>query len=158
MDGNAMSGIKTFQRLFAYDDWANRQVLSLMPTAPARSLELLAHIFSAERLWWERLHRQSQSFPVWVNFTLDQCEQQAREIPQLWRDYLGRLTEDGLNRAVPYKNTIGESFSNTVEAILMHVYTHSTYHRGQIATNIRETGGTPANTDFIHSVRKGFVE
>jgi uncharacterized damage-inducible protein DinB len=153
-----MSGIKTFQRLFTYDEWANRQVLSLLPRAPARSQELFAHILSAERLWWERLHQHVQGFPVWPNFTLAQCEQQATEIAQLWRDYLGGLPADGLSRTVPYKNTIGETFSNTVEDILMHVYTHSAYHRGQIATNMREAGGTPAYTDFIHSIRKGFVD
>lgn len=152
-----MSGIGHFQRLFAYDDWANRQILSLLPAAPPRSLELLAHIFSAERLWWERLHQQTQSFPVWPNFTVVQCEQQAESVPQLWREYLGGLPDEGLNQTVRYRNTIGEGFSNRVEDILTHVYTHSAYHRGQIAANIRGTGGTPTNTDFIHCIRQGFL-
>ena len=153
-----MSGIGHFQRLFAYDDWANQAVLRLLPSAPPRCLELLAHILSAERLWWERLRQRTQSFPVWPNFTLHECEQQAKEIPHLWRDYLSELTEEGLSHTVLYKNTLGESWSNTVEDILIHVYTHSVYHRGQIATNMREAGGTPAYTDFIHSIRQGFVE
>jgi uncharacterized damage-inducible protein DinB len=151
-----MDGIKHFQRLFAYDDWANRQVLSLLPAAPARSLELLAHILAAERVWWERLHQRTQSFPVWPNFTLEQCARQAEEISLLWREYFGGPPD--LDTAISYKNTIGESFSNRVEDILMHVYTHSAYHRGQIAANIRENGGTPLNTDLIHCIRQGCVE
>jgi uncharacterized damage-inducible protein DinB len=132
--------------------------LSLQPAVPPRSLELLAHIFSAERLWWERLHQQTQTLPVWPNFNLVQLKQQADQVPQLWRDYLSSLQEPGLSQIIQYRNTIGESFSNRVEDILMHVYTHSAYHRGQIAINIREAGGTPMNTDFIHSIRQGFVE
>jgi uncharacterized damage-inducible protein DinB len=35
---------------------------------------------------------------------------------------------------------------------------HSSYHRGQIAADMRAAGVTPAFTDFIHAVRQGFVE
>jgi uncharacterized damage-inducible protein DinB len=153
-----MSGIRQFERMFSYDEWANREVLRVIPSAPSRSLELLSHILSAERLWWERIHQQTQTFPVWPNFTLDECERQVEEVSELWREYLAKLPEGGLSQIILYKNTFGESWSNTAEDILMHVYTHSAYHRGQIATNMREAGGTPAYTDFIHSIRQGFVE
>jgi uncharacterized damage-inducible protein DinB len=151
-----MDGIQHFQRLFSYDEWANREVLSLLPSAPARSIELLSHIFSAERLWFERLQQRTQTFPVWPNFTREECARQAEEIPLLWREYFAGLPH--LEATVSYQNTIGERFRNRVEDVLMHVYTHSAYHRGQIAANIRENGGTPLNTDLIHSIRQGFVE
>jgi len=35
---------------------------------------------------------------------------------------------------------------------------HSTYHRGQIASAVREAGGAPAYTDYIHAVRQGLIE
>ena len=76
-----MDGIKYFQRLFKYDDWANRQVLSLLPTAPPRSLELLAHIFLRGKTVVGALHQRTQSFPVWPNLSLEQCAQQAEEVP-----------------------------------------------------------------------------
>ena len=153
-----MSRIRQLERLFSYDEWATREVLRVLPSAPPRSLELLAHILSAERLWWERIHQQTQSIPVWPKFTLDECERQVKEVSDLWREYFAKLPEGGPSQIVLYKNTFGESWSNTAEDILMHVYTHSAYHRGQIATNMREAGGTPAYTDFIHSIRQGFVE
>jgi uncharacterized damage-inducible protein DinB len=34
---------------------------------------------------------------------------------------------------------------------------HSAYHRGQIASHMREQRYTPAYTDFIHAVRQGHV-
>jgi uncharacterized damage-inducible protein DinB len=45
-----------------------------------------------------------------------------------------------------------------VEDVLTHVLFHSAYHRGQIALQMRASGAEPAYTDFIHAVRKGFVE
>ena len=39
-----------------------------------------------------------------------------------------------------------------------HVVIHSAYHRGQIASDVRASGGVPAYTDYIHAVRQGLIE
>jgi DinB family len=39
----------------------------------------------------------------------------------------------------------------------MHVVMHGTYHRGQIAAEVRAAGGAPEYTDFIHAVRAAAV-
>ena len=57
-----------------------------------------------------------------------------------------------------YRNSQGETWSSRKDDILMHVVMHSAYHRGQIAADMRIAGLVPAYTDFIHSVRQGFVE
>jgi uncharacterized damage-inducible protein DinB len=59
---------------------------------------------------------------------------------------------------VSYKNSQGETWSSRKDDILMHLITHGTYHRGQVATAMRAAGFTPAYTDFIHSIRRGFVK
>jgi uncharacterized damage-inducible protein DinB len=59
---------------------------------------------------------------------------------------------------VDYQNSKGENWKSRIDDILMHVITHSAYHRGQIAADMRSAGMNPAYTDFIHSVRQGFVE
>jgi uncharacterized damage-inducible protein DinB len=58
---------------------------------------------------------------------------------------------------VTYTNSKGEVWTSGVEDILTHVTIHSAYHRGQIASDLRAEGHTPAYTDFIHAVRQGFV-
>ena len=63
---------------------------------PARALELTSHIFSAQHVWLARLHQQTQPFPVWPDFTLQQCEAQAAELPRLWQRYLNEAGEEGL--------------------------------------------------------------
>lgn len=146
-------------RLFAYDDWANREVLATLNKTggqPPRSVRLMAHIFSAQKLWLERLQSQEQSLPVWPDFSLRECEAQAAELPRLWENYLAH--DAGLARPVVYKNSKGESWTSRPEDVLLHVVMHSAYHRGQIATDMRAAGLTPAYTDFIHAVRQGFVK
>ena len=156
-----MDMLQKFRRLFKYDAWANREVLlglSTREAAPARPVQLLAHILSAERLWLERLQERPQSYAVWPDFTLSECRQEIEELEQSWTAYIADLSLQRLLHAVEYKNSKGERWSNSISDILMHVVLHSAYHRGQIAMAVREAGYTPVYTDFIHAVRQRLVE
>jgi len=156
-----MELLEHLRRQFAYDEWANREVLAGLKASsrpPARPRQLLAHILSAERLWLERIRTQPQSLPVWPDFTLDQCEEQVADLARLWREFLGQISPAGLSETVVYKNSKGEPWTSTVEDILTHVVLHSAYHRGQIASQVRAGGEQPAYTDFIHAVRQGLIE
>jgi uncharacterized damage-inducible protein DinB len=149
------------RRQFVYDEWANREVLAAIRNSGGeseRSLQLLAHILSAERLWLERLRGQRPSLPVWPAFNLEQCETQTAEMGRLWREYLELVTTGDVAQAVSYKNSKGEPWTSTVLDILTHVVMHSAYHRAQIASHMRASGQVPAYTDFIHAVRQGLVK
>jgi len=152
--------LEHISRLFSYDDWANREVLISLRAAdapPARSIGLLAHIVSAERLWLERLVAQKQTLPVWPPFTLDQCRTEIEQLPGLWKNYLASLAETGLVDSINYKNSKGETFTSQKQDVLLHVVMHSAYHRGQIGADMRAAGFTPPYTDFIHAVRQGLL-
>jgi uncharacterized damage-inducible protein DinB len=155
-----MELLEHLRRQFAYDDWANREVLAGLRASAhpaARPRQILAHVLAAERLWLERIGDQPQSLPVWPELSFDQCEAQIAELAQLWRDFLGQLSPAGLSEKITYKNSKGEPWSSTVQDVLTHVVLHSAYHRGQIASQMRAGGEAPAYTDFIHAVRQGFV-
>jgi uncharacterized damage-inducible protein DinB len=156
-----MELLEHLRRQYAYDEWANREVLAGLKASahPAeRPRQLLAHILSAERLWLERLRKQPQSRPVWPDLTFEQCEAQIVDLARLWREFFGQLSPVGLLETVVYKNSKGEPWTSTVEDILTHVILHSAYHRGQIASQVRAGGEQPAYTDFIHAVRQGLIE
>jgi uncharacterized damage-inducible protein DinB len=148
-------------RLFAYDDWANREVLAALRNAPnpaARSLKLIAHVLSAEGLWLARINQENPSLPVWPELTLAQCEAEANKLGVSWSSYLDDCEESRLSRQIKYVNSKGESWTGQIDDILLHVITHSAYHRGQIASDMRAAGLTPAYTDFIHAVRQDLVK
>ena len=149
------------RRLFAYDDWANREVLAALrnaPNPPARSLKLIAHILSAEGLWLARINQEKPSLPVWPELALAQCEAEGDALGTSWRSYLEECKEAGLSHQIRYVNSKGETWSSQVDDVLLHVITHSAYHRGQIASDMRAAGLTPAYTDFIHAIRQEIVK
>lgn len=147
---------RSLQHLFNYDEWANLEVLRILrSSATERSQKLLAHILSAERLWLERLQTKPPSRPVWPELPLAECEKEIKALAAEWKRWL--QTAD-LDRQVNYKNSKGEPWTSREEDILLHVITHSAYHRGQIAADLRAAGMQPAYTDFIHGVRQGMVE
>jgi uncharacterized damage-inducible protein DinB len=153
--------IEHFRRQFAYDAWANGEVMAVIRADGGeneRTLQLVSHIVAAERLWLERLRSQPQSVPVWPKVDLGWCEAQALELRGLWAEYLQRISGTELGRNISYKNSKGEAWGSTIEDVLSHVILHSAYHRGQIASHMRSIGQTPAYTDFIHGVRQGLVE
>ena len=156
---------KDFQRMFAYDRWANRECLSAMGAAKSISADTLArmaHILSAQKLWLERIQKQPQSMKVWPTSTLQECQALAEELESPWQTYLERIGNQfapgSPNDQVEYRNSKGELWSSGVEDILTHVLFHSAYHRGQIALQMRASGSEPASTDFIHAVRQGFID
>ena len=156
-----MELVDYFRRQFAYDAWANREVLAVVRAsaqAQSRPLQLMAHILSAERLWLERLQQRPQSLPVWPEFNLEQGEAQAAELGRLWNNYLDEMSPASLSKTVSYKNSKGEPWTSAVQDVLTHVLMHSAYHRGQIASHMRASGQTPAYTDFIHAVRQGLIK
>ena len=54
-----------------------------------------------------------------------------------------------LSQPVQYVTGKGQTFSNSLHEILFQVINHSTYHRGQIATEFRQSGLEPLLTDYI---------
>jgi len=149
------------RRQFAYDAWANQEVLKAIRTAGdenSRSLQLISHILAAERVWLERLKQQPQSVPVWPEPNLAQCEAEASVLGELWFQFLDLITAGDVAQTISYKNSKGELWTNTIVDVLSHVVMHSAYHRGQIASHMRASGQTPAYTDFIHGIRQGFVK
>jgi uncharacterized damage-inducible protein DinB len=149
------------RREFAYDAWANQEVLAAIRktgSEDARSLQLMTHILAAERVWYERLKQVPQSVPVWPEPDLSRCEAESVTLNGLWHEYLDLVTAGDVSQTISYKNTKGELWTSEISDVLTHVVMHSAYHRGQIASHMREIGQTPAYTDFIHGVRQGLVK
>lgn len=155
-----MELVDYFRHQFAYDDWANREVLTALRThrADERPLELLAHILGAKRIWLERLKQQPQRIPVWPRLSLEECETHVAELSRAWREYLDSVSPGQLAQPISYTNSKGERWSSTVQDVLTHVILHSAYHRGQIASTMRAKSQTPAYTDFIHAARQELIE
>lgn len=155
-----MDILKHYLRLAEYDAWANREVLRSLreagKAAPARALALMAHVVAAQNIWVERVKNPGAKPPVWPEWSLDEVEQKMPVVMEGWRAILSD-GDAGLRRSIEYQNSKGEKWANNVGDIFQHVMMHGMYHRGQIATLLRQAGANPAYTDYIDAVRKGLI-
>jgi uncharacterized damage-inducible protein DinB len=69
--------------------------------------------------------------------------------------YLAGLSDADLERIVEYRTMAGEAHADTLALLIRHVVNHSTYHRGQAATQLRQLGQAPPGTDLVKYLRQG---
>lgn len=150
---------------FEYEKAAHQKTVDSFGTVPEtarpeqdfqKALDLFSHIMAARRLWLYRMGAIS-SLPEDLFRTgnsLTEVVQQMKEIHALWDSYLETLNALELRRAFEYTSTEGDRYRNSVEDVLVQLFGHSLYHRGQIAGIIRGLGGVPAATDFIYWKRE----
>ena len=150
-----------FRRELHYDDWANREVLRHLQresSPPASCVGWFAHVLGAKAEWLARLEGQKSELPVWPKLTLDELEPSLGRLRERWTHYLERLGPADLARSISYVNTKGDTWRSRIDDVLTHVLVHGAYHRGQIASAMREAGLTPPLTDYIHATRSGHLE
>ncbi len=139
-------------QMLQYDAWANRAVLEAA-VEKARVLHLLGHLAQAKRVWLLRLEGQETSaMDLWPQRPLAHWRE---ALPQTDRAWIQRIADESPQRIVEYRNQSGAMFRTPLEEIALHVVNHGTYHRGQLATAVKQAGGTPPVTDFIAWSRAG---
>lgn len=160
--------IQDFRTLYEYNSWANHRTLdscaSLTPEQFTRDLgssfgsvrDTLVHILGAEWIWLERWHgRVPAGLPVAKDFPdLESVRRRWAEVERDLIDYIASLTPEDLQRTIQFKTLAGVPVSQPLWPCLQHLANHSTYHRGQIATLLRQLGAKPVSTDLIGFYRE----
>jgi uncharacterized damage-inducible protein DinB len=149
--------------LYRYNSWANEEVLTAVSRAsPAdftrdlksshRSMrDTLTHLVWAEWIWLQRWKGTSpmevfspDDFP-----TVDSLADRFRAVAAERSGFLEGLTAEALSREIEYRNLKGETWRYPLWQQLHHVVNHSTYHRGQVITMLRQVGESAPATDFL---------
>lgn len=149
-----------FDRLFSYDRWANEQMIAALersPAVPEKAMRLMAHIVAAEWLWLDRINLAPPRIAVWPELELQRIREENSVASAAWKEQIAKLDGEKDVLAIAYTNTRGERFESTIEEIATHVVMHSAYHRGQVATMLRESGEAAPVIDFIHATRQHLV-
>ena len=158
----------SIHRHLTFNTWANTQLVNtLKETADEiyfhenkssfpSIAKTVAHMFGAQNIWLKRLQGNTQNtwpsseFEKDKSGALNGLVQTSSEL-QL---FIGSKGDDFLGSEYSYTNMKGEPFRDPVEDTLFHIVNHSTYHRGQIISMLREAGVTNiVSTDLIHYLR-----
>ena len=151
------------KNLFAYNQWANTRftdaLRGLEPgllTKPLVSsfpslLETCGHLVGAEWVWLRRwLGESPGGIPDWVTRPLFEDLMARLTGLESERDaFLQTLGGSELDGAVAYRFISGDSRVTPLADLFVHVVNHSSFHRGQLTTLLRQVGATPPSTDYI---------
>ena len=148
--------------LLAYNAWANRRLLRAtaalsrellrrdLGTSHGSAWTTLLHIAWGEWLW---LGRCQGAAPRGLDprdcGDLPDLEARWAEIGRDQVAFVARLSAPDLARRISYENPPGTPWTYPLEEMLRHVVNHSTYHRGQVASQLRQLGITPLPTDYL---------
>lgn len=157
------------RQLFAYNAWANGKIFDAAAglTAEQYTRDLksshggihgtLAHIVWAEQLWLHRwLERPNPAVPQGRDLAdLAAVRGRWEEVEAERATFLQEMTERRLNEMRTVKPSTGGAFSHSFAQMFRHVVDHSTYHRGQVVTMLRQVGAVPPNTGLIVFYRGG---
>ena len=160
--------IEDIRTLFDYNAWANQRSLEACAAVSEeqftrdlgssfRSLrDTLAHIYGAEWIWLERWHgRTPTQLPSATDFPdLPATRRRFAEIDRNLVDYVASLTAGDVQRVMEYKTPAGVAQAQPLWQMLQHLANHSTYHRGQVTTLLRQLGAKAVSTDLIGFYRE----
>jgi len=151
-----MNTIEHLRQLFAYNDWANRRIITaLKENKSERARKILAHLLVTEKEYFERLYgKDSTGFDFWQDLYLEDCEKLARETADACEKLLRKFEEESLGGIATYKTSEGIAYKNTYRELLTHVLVHSSIHRGNIILKMREEGFAPPKIDYIIYLRE----
>jgi uncharacterized damage-inducible protein DinB len=160
--------VNEFLELFAYNAWANRTIFAAVARLPEeqyfRDLKsshggihgTLAHIVWAEQLW---LHRWvGKPNPAVAQGTdlksLTAVRSRWEEVEAERGSFLAGFVTGRLEDSKLVKPSSGGEYCHSFRQMFRHFINHSSYHRGQIVTLLRQLGVAPPNTDLIVYYRK----
>jgi uncharacterized damage-inducible protein DinB len=150
-----------------YNYWANLQLTNFILKIENEKLntEIISsfssirktvyHIWDAEVIWLERLLKSTVSaWPpsqIFDNETkIDILLNSSKNLLELIQD----KPDSFFQGFTTYSDSKGNSLTTLNDEILHHVFNHSTFHRGQLVTMLRQLGYNQIpQTDFIAFVR-----
>lgn len=154
--------------LYDYNAWANQRALdSVAPltveqfTRPLGSSfaslrDTLAHIWGSQWVWLERFQGRSPAALPDVGQFPDLSTLRARwdDDEERLQKFVSSLTQEDLNRVISYRTMKFGEYRNPLWQSMQHMVNHSTYHRGQVATLLRQLDAKPISTDLMHFYRE----
>jgi len=150
-------------RLLQYTVWANHRVLHAAATLSVDDFKrdlhnshggvrgTLVHTMGAEWIWLERWKGFSPTrgidegeFP-----TIVELSQRWRTVEDHRASWLQGLSETSPGEVLRYSTLDGRTFESALWKLVQHTANHSTYHRGQVITMLRQLGAKVASTDMV---------
>jgi uncharacterized damage-inducible protein DinB len=150
-------------RLLDYTVWANHRVMRAAATLSEEDFKrdmksshggvrgTLTHTLGAEWIWLERWKGTSPprgidegEFP-----TILVLRERWTRIEEHRASWIANLPEPAPTEVLKYKTLDGRAYESPLWQLVQHAVNHSTYHRGQVITMLRQLGAKAPSTDMV---------
>ncbi|HAL57821.1 MAG TPA: damage-inducible protein DinB [Bacteroidetes bacterium] len=149
--------------LYEFDTWATTRMLDVVAALPEELYTknlgssfgsmhgTLVHIYAGGRIWLDRWKGEPRPQLVKVEDvpTFQRLKDERARWSKDMAEFLSALTEEQLQTPLSYTDTKGATHSQILWKQMQHLVNHSTFHRGQVATLLRQLGIKPPPTDLI---------
>lgn len=155
------------RELFDYNAWADKRIFEAIAALPTEQYQrdlktsfgsihgTIAHIVGAERVWLFRWKQKPASLMGAADFaSLADVRKMWDEVEAERTAFLGGLTDAMLESKIVIKPTGGGEYVHSLRQTMLHTVDHSSYHRGQIVTLLRQLGVKPPSVGLIGYYRQ----
>ena len=156
------------QQYAAYNIWANKKITETANLLSEEQInkeivssfpsvyKTVLHLMEVENVWWQRLQLVEQTTPPgWFTGNFTELSKKLLELSQQWESWVQNANEANINHVFAWYNLKKEYFKEPVYKMLLHLFNHQTFHRGQLITMFRQLGlDKIPPTDFIVFCRK----
>lgn len=150
------------QQYAAFNMWATQKITDAILHLPEEKInaemissfpsmyKTVLHLLDAESIWWQRLklqehiERPSETF----NGSFAELRKKLLQQSAMFKEWVDNANEPQLQHVFAYMRG-KEQNKMPVCDMLLHLFNHNSYHRGQLVTMLRQSGVSKIpSTDF----------
>ncbi len=147
-----------FIELYEYNFWANQRLIKVIADARVTDpfiLKIMSHLVSAQIIWLHRIEGLPTSpFPLWEVYNIREIESMIDESNTRWINFFKNYKVETYEEIIHYQNSNKVDQESRLQDIAIHVINHSTHHRGQVSSRLRQLDIAPPPLDFILFARE----
>ncbi|MFD0769027.1 DinB family protein [Bacillus sp. CGMCC 1.60114] len=154
-------------KMYDYHAWANGVIIDRLKELPqdiyhkeiqtgfSSISKVLSHIYASDYTWFDIISGKSMDEALAHE---DQLREQAEtksieEMKKIFLDLSERYkallnSQEDIDKVIVVDNPYAGLLETSVSELLLHVVTHGSYHRGNIATMLRQMGHTSVMQDY----------
>ncbi|TWE01003.1 putative damage-inducible protein DinB [Neobacillus bataviensis] len=154
-------------KMYDYHEWANGVIIDRLKELPqdiyhkeiqtgfSSISKVLSHIYATDYIWFDIISgKDMKEALAYADQLREQVETKGiEEMKKIFLDLSERYKEllnsqENIEEVIVVDNPYAGLLETSVSETVLHVVTHGSYHRGNIATMLRQMGHTSVMQDY----------
>ncbi|SES28654.1 Uncharacterized damage-inducible protein DinB (forms a four-helix bundle) [Gracilibacillus ureilyticus] len=154
-------------KMYDYHIWANEVIMDRLKELPedifhkeiqsgfSSVSEVFAHIYITDNTWFEVVTGKSMEQAMissneqreqLIRKNLDEMKEIYQGLSEKFKTFINN--EEDIDKLLLVDNPYAGKLETSISETILHIATHGAYHRGNIATMLRQVGHTSVMQDY----------